>query len=63
MEEEKKGKNLTNYLDALVDKDGLRTEVTVSLSDATLIKTSLYLIGTVAAGTLTFYLIRNHFKH
>lgn len=40
--------NLKGYLDALVDNQGLRTEVTITLTNETLIKTSLYLIGTAA---------------
>lgn len=39
-------KNLKTYLDALVDKEGLRTEVTVTLTTATLLKTALCLVGT-----------------
>lgn len=45
MAEEKK-KNVKDYLDALVDKQGLKTEVTITLTDETLIKTSFYLVGT-----------------
>jgi hypothetical protein len=45
MAEEKK-KNVKDYLDALVDKQGLKTEVTITLTDTTLIKTCFYLIGT-----------------
>lgn len=41
-----KKKNVKDYLNALVDKEGLRTEVTITLTDQTLIKTALYLIGT-----------------
>lgn len=41
-----KSKNIKDYLDALVDKEGLRTEVTITLTDETLIKTCLYLVGT-----------------
>lgn len=44
--EEKKKMNIKGYLDALVDNQGLRTEVTITLTNETLIKTSLYLIGT-----------------
>jgi uncharacterized lipoprotein NlpE involved in copper resistance len=45
-ETEKKKMNVKGYLDALVDKQGLRTEVTITLTNETLIKTSLCLIGT-----------------
>jgi hypothetical protein len=47
------------YLDRLVDKDGLRTEVTVTLTDRTLLKTSLYLIATTLASTVLIYLVKN----
>jgi hypothetical protein len=52
-------KNIKTYLDALVDKQGLRTEVTVTLTDATLMKTALYLIGTVLVSTLIVFGIRS----
>jgi uncharacterized lipoprotein NlpE involved in copper resistance len=45
-EGEKKKMNVKGYLDALVDKDGLRTEVTITLTNETLLKTSLYLVST-----------------
>jgi uncharacterized lipoprotein NlpE involved in copper resistance len=54
MAEEKK-KNVKDYLDALVDKQGLRTEVTITLTDETLIKTGLYLVGTAAIIIVMFY--------
>ncbi len=54
--------NLKNILDSLVDDDGLKTEVTVTLTDGTLIKTSLYLVGTVVAGSLAFFVIKGIFN-
>lgn len=41
-----KKRNVKDYLDALVDKQGLKTEVTITLTDQTLIKTAMYLVGT-----------------
>ncbi|WP_281989707.1 hypothetical protein [Aquimarina aggregata] len=35
---ERKKRNLNNLLDALVDKDGLKTEVTITLTNQTLLK-------------------------
>jgi len=59
MSQQKNGLPVKDYLDALVDKDGLRTEVTITLTDKTLLKTSLYLIGTAFISTMVVYLIKN----
>ena len=50
--------NFKNILDSLVDDDGLKTEVTVTLTDKTLIRTSMYLLGTIVAGSVAFFVIR-----
>ena len=50
--------NLKNYLDALIDKDGLKTEVKITLTNQTLLKTSLTLIGTVIVSTLAVFVIK-----
>ncbi|MDN5201246.1 hypothetical protein QQ008_07730 [Fulvivirgaceae bacterium BMA10] len=55
--------NLKNILDSLVDDDGLKTEVTITLTDGTLIKTSMYLVGTVIVGSLAFFAIRGIFNN
>ena len=54
--------NLKNYLDSLVDEDGLRTELTITLTDRTLLKTSLYLVGTTLVSTLIIHLVKNAMK-
>lgn len=59
MSQQAKGLAVKDYLDALVDKDGLRTEVTITLTDRTLIKTSAYLIGTAFLSTLIIYLVKD----
>lgn len=59
MSQQAKGLAVKDYLDALVDNDGLRTEVTITLTDQTLIKTSAYLIGTAFLSTLIIYLVKN----
>lgn len=51
--------NLKGYLDALVDKEGLRTEVTVTLTTATLLKTALTLIGTAFIIVVMVYTARS----
>lgn len=58
MAEEKK-KGVKDYLDALVDKEGLRTDVTITLTDETLWK---IVGGLVAAGVgiaLVAHLLKN----
>lgn len=54
--------NLKNYLDSLVDEDGFRTELTITLTDRTLLKTSLYLVGTTLVSTLIIHLVKNAMK-
>ncbi|QKX04129.1 hypothetical protein HN014_04145 [Aquimarina sp. TRL1] len=44
---ERKKRNLNNLLDALVDKDGLKTEVTITLTNQTLLK---IILGMLLAG-------------
>lgn len=39
-------RNITQYLDALVDKDGLKTELTITITTATLLRLSLTLLFT-----------------
>ncbi|MEN0050040.1 MAG: hypothetical protein AAF806_23455 [Bacteroidota bacterium] len=58
-ENTKTGMGVKDYLDALVNEEGLRTEVTVTLTDRTLIKTSVYLIGTAFVSTLLVFLVKN----
>lgn len=44
---ERKKRNLNSLLDALVDKDGLKTEVTITLTNQTLLK---IIIGMLLSG-------------
>lgn len=39
-----KKRNIKNYLDALVDKDGLKTEVTITMTDNTMRKLILSML-------------------
>jgi len=54
--------NIKDLLDSLVDDEGLRTEVTVTLTDTTLMKTSLTLMGTVIISSVSFFLIKGLFR-
>lgn len=47
MDMERKKRNLNSLLDALVDKDGLKTEVTITLTNQTLLK---IILGMLLAG-------------
>lgn len=44
---ERKKRNISNILDALVDEDGLKTEVTITLTNQTLLK---IVIGMLVSG-------------
>lgn len=60
---EPKKRNLGDYLNALVDDQGLRTDVTVTLTDTTLWK---IVGGLIAAGVgiaLVAHLIKNAFPN
>lgn len=51
-------KGIKDYLDSLVDEDGLRTEVTVTLTNRTLLKVTLYLVGTSVISTIAIYMVK-----
>ncbi|PHN01132.1 hypothetical protein [Flavilitoribacter nigricans] len=59
MAQQKTGLAVKDYLDALVDEDGLRTEVTVTLTDQTLLKASAYLIATAFVSTIVIHFVKN----
>lgn len=50
--------NVKKYLDALVDDNGLKTELTITLTHQTLTRLSLYLIGTVVVSSLAWFAVR-----
>ncbi|MEO9870348.1 MAG: hypothetical protein ABJQ69_03535 [Ekhidna sp.] len=54
---------LKGYLDALVDKDGLKTEVKITLTDQTLMKTAMYVVGMVVVSSVAFFTIRGIVKN
>lgn len=54
---------IKGYLDALVDKDGLKTEVKITLTDRTLMKTGIYVVGMVIVSSVAFFTIRGIVKN
>ncbi len=56
-------KNIKDYLDALVDKDGLKTEVTITLTNQTMIKIVLSLLVSGIAVVMVSHLIKNYFPN
>lgn len=54
---------IKSYLDALVDKDGLKTEVKITLTDQTLMKTAMYVVGMVVVSSVAFFTIRGIVKN
>ena len=60
---ENKKRNINTLLDALVDKDGLKTEVTITLTNETLLKIIMGLLVSGAAIVLVANLIKNAFPN
>ena len=55
-------KNLTSYLDALIDADGFKTDLTVSIPPENLRSICLYLLGTIAAGSVLYFTVKTLFQ-
>ncbi len=62
MSTEKK-RNIKNYLDALVDKDGLKTEVTITMTSETTMKLVIALLGSGLTIMLVYSLVKNYFPN
>jgi len=56
-------RNVKDYLDALVDKEGLRTDVTITLTDETLWKAVGGLIAAGVGIALIAHLLKNAFPN
>ncbi len=56
-------KNIKDYLDALVDKEGLRTEVTLTLTDDTLYKIIAALLAAGVGIVVIAHLLKNMFPN
>ena len=56
-------KNVKDYLDALVDKEGLRTDVTVTLTNETLCKIVGGLMAAEVGIALIAHLLKNAFPN
>ena len=52
-------RSIKDLLDGLVDKDGLKTEVTINITNRTLTKLSLTLLGTGIAIIVIANLVKN----
>ncbi|WP_062062684.1 hypothetical protein [Aquimarina longa] len=58
-----KKRTIKHYLDALVDKDGLKTEVTITLTNHTMMKiVASLLISGICIVTIS-HLIKNYFPN
>ena len=55
-------RNLAGYLDALIDKDGFKTDLTVSIPQKNLLQISAYLVGTVLVGSIAWFTVRAVFQ-
>lgn len=53
-----KKQGIRKYLDALIDDEGFKTEVTITVTDQTLQKLSAYLIGTVIISAIMVCIIQ-----
>lgn len=57
-------RSIKDLIDGLVDKDGLKTEVTINITDRTLTKVTLVLLGTgiaiIVIANVAKNLISNH---
>ena len=62
MSTEKK-RNIKSYLDALVDKDGLKTEVTITMTSETTMKLVIALLGSGLTIMLVYSLVKNYFPN
>ena len=51
-------RNIQQYLDNIFGKDGVKTDIKVTLTDETLLKTSAYLVGTALVITVMVFGIR-----
>ncbi len=59
----KQRRSIKNYLDALVDKDGLKTEVTITLTNETLLKIIGALLLSGVTAVMLSHLIKNAFPN
>ena len=61
--ETKEKTGIQNLLDNVLSDDGLKTDLTITLTDETLLKTSLYLVGSGLVITLVVFGIRAAVKN
>lgn len=59
----KKKRSLNSIIDSLVDDDGLKTEVTITITDQTLFKVITALLSTGIGVILIHHLLKNQFPN
>jgi len=58
-----KKKSFSKIINSLVDDDGLKTEVTVTMTDETLLKVILALLASGASVMLIYLFLKNQFPN
>ena len=56
------GKDIKTYIDHLIDADGFKTDLTISIPRDNLLEIALYLTGAAAASSLIFFIIKSLFS-
>lgn len=56
-------KSLNNILDSLIDDDGLKTEVTLTITDETLVKLIIAFVGSGIAVMMLNHVLKNQFPN
>ncbi len=56
-------RNIKDYLDAILDKDGIKTEVTITLTNETMTKIIISLLLAGVTMVTVFHLIKNYFPN
>lgn len=59
----KKKRSFNNILDSLIDDEGLKTEVTLTITDQTLIKVIVALLASGVCVMLINHLLKNQFPN
>lgn len=54
--------NFSDLLNSLIDQDGLKTDITLSIPRQNLLEICAFLLGTIAAGSLIWFSLRALFQ-
>ena len=55
-------RSFSTILDSLIDQDGLKTDITISIPRQNLLEICAFLLGTIAAGSLIWFSLRALFQ-